>query len=170
MFNLMDKKKIAILCKLFLLNLPYASNFLLCCTYFLGIKDLFNVEYICYVPGVFGKCPQWQSIFPHEHGGEVWQAFLLVTGGYPLLETFKEELGGMEHQGIRISCNIKSYCINSKFTATFQSELLRPIPLNQTSDVHRGSTLLKLHYVTLMSQKPCQHNNKCDCSKTNGYK
>ena len=24
--------------------------------------------------------------------------------------------------------------------------------------------------VMLTSQKPCQHNNKCDCSKTNGYK
>ena len=23
--------------------------------------------------------------------------------------------------------------------------------------------------VTLMSQKPCQHDNKCDCSETNGY-
>ena len=24
--------------------------------------------------------------------------------------------------------------------------------------------------VTLTYQKPCQHDNKCDCSKTNGYK
>ena len=29
---------------------------------------------------------------------------------------------------------------------------------------------LTLHNVTLTSQKPCKHNNKCDCSKTNGYK
>ena len=65
------------------------------------------MEYICNMPGVLGKCPQWQSIFPHEHGGEIGQAFLLVTGGYPLLETFEEELGSMEHQWIRISCNIK---------------------------------------------------------------
>ena len=23
--------------------------------------------------------------------------------------------------------------------------------------------------MTLMSQEPCQHNNKCDCRETNGY-
>ena len=39
-------------------------------------------------------------------------------------------------------------------------------PWNQTSDVHRVSTLisdnvtLKLHNVTLTSKKPCQYNNK----------
>ena len=27
---------------------------------------------------------------------------------------------------------------------------------------------LTLHNVILTSQKLCQHNNKCDCSKTNG--
>ena len=130
------------------------------------------MEYICNVPGVFGKCPQWQSIFPHEHGGEVWQAFLLVTGGYPLLETFKEELGSMEHQWIRISCNIKSYCINSKYTATFQLELPQPIPWNFvesdlrcTSRIYFDYMILMLHSVMLTSQKPCQHKTKCDCSK-----
>ena len=29
---------------------------------------------------------------------------------------------------------------------------------------------LTLDNVTLTSQKPSQHNNKCECSKTNGYK
>ena len=32
------------------------------------------------------------------------------------------------------------------------------------------NVMLTLHNVTLSSQKPCQHNNKCDCSKTNSYK
>ena len=32
------------------------------------------------------------------------------------------------------------------------------------------NVMLTLHNVTLISQKQCQHNNKCDCSKTNGYK
>ena len=27
---------------------------------------------------------------------------------------------------------------------------------------------LTLYYVKLRSQKPCLHNNRCDCSKTNG--
>ena len=39
----------------------------------------------------------------------------------------------------------------------YQSELPRPILWNQTSDVHR--------HVTLASQKPCKHNDKCDCRK-----
>ena len=50
----------------------------------------------------------------------------------------------------------------------------RRIPWNQTSDVYRGSTLktctLTLHIMRLIPKKPCQHNNKCDCSKTNGCK
>ena len=29
---------------------------------------------------------------------------------------------------------------------------------------------LTLHDVTLRSEKPCQHNNKCDCTKTMDYK
>ena len=45
----------------------------------------------------------------------------------------------------------------------------REIPCNQTADEHRGSTLT-LHNETITSQKPCQHNKRCDCSKTNGYK
>ena len=50
-------------------------------------------------------------------------------------------------------------------------ELPRPIPWNQTSNVHQGTTMyfdnvmLTLHNVILTSQKPCQHNNKCNCSK-----
>ena len=31
-----------------------------------------------------------------------------------------------------------------------------------------GNVTLTLYYVTLMSQKQCLHNNKSDCSKTNG--
>ena len=35
-------------------------------------------------------------------------------------------------------------------------------PWNQTLDVLR----ICFHNMTLTSHKPCQHNNKCDCSKT----
>ena len=28
---------------------------------------------------------------------------------------------------------------------------------------------LTLHNMMLTSQKPCQHNNKCNCSKTSGF-
>ena len=52
---------------------------------------------------------------------------------------------------------------------SYQSELPRPIPWNQTSYVtsriYFDNVTLTLHNVTLASQKPCQHNNKCDCSK-----
>ena len=57
-----------------------------------------------------------------------------------------------------------------------KSELRRPITWNSvesdlgcTSMIYFDNVTLTLHNVTLMSQKPCQHNNKCDCSKTNGY-
>ena len=46
-----------------------------------------------------------------------------------------------------------------------QSELPQSIPW-----IYFDNVILMLHNVTLTSQKPCQHNNKCDCSKTNGYK
>ena len=58
-----------------------------------------------------------------------------------------------------------------------QSELPRPIPWNSvgsdlgcTSRIYFDNVTLALFYVTLTSQKTCQHNNKRDCSKTNGYK
>ena len=36
---------------------------------------------------------------------------------------------------------------------------------------HAGdNVMLTFNNVTLTSQKPCLHNNKCECSKTNGYK
>ena len=55
-----------------------------------------------------------------------------------------------------------------------QSELLRSIPLNQTSDVYTSriyfeKVTLTLHNLTLMSQKPYHYNNKFDCSETNGF-
>ena len=64
------------------------------------------------------------------------------------------------------------------FLGRTQSELLQPIPRNSVKLDH-GCTLriyidnagdnvtLMLYNVTLTSQKPCKHNNKCDCSKTN---
>ena len=60
----------------------------------------------------------------------------------------------------------------SVFTAV-KSELPRPIPCNQTSNEHRGvyfdSVTLTSYNVMLTSQKPCQYNDKFDCSETNGY-
>ena len=60
-----------------------------------------------------------------------------------------------------------------------QSELSRPIPPNTVESDHRcisriyfdnadDNVTLTLYNVTLTSQKPCLHNNKCNCSKTNG--
>ena len=59
-------------------------------------------------------------------------------------------------------------------------ELPLPIPSNSlesdlgcTLRLFFDDVMLTLHdvtVVTLMSHKSCQHNNKCDCSKTNGYK
>ena len=48
----------------------------------------------------------------------------------------------------------------------------RGIPVNQTSDVHRGSTLITWRYITWRWRyiMPCQHNSKCDYSKINGFK
>ena len=42
--------------------------------------------------------------------------------------------------------------------------------LGCTLRIYFDNVTLMLHNVTLTSQKPCQHKNKCDCSKTNGYK
>ena len=53
------------------------------------------------------------------------------------------------------------------------SELTRPNPWNSAeSDLGCTSRIymyfvnatLTLHNVTLTSQKPCEHNNKCDCA------
>ena len=59
----------------------------------------------------------------------------------------------------------------------FKSELLWPIPWNSmesdlgcTLRIYFDNVTLSSHNVTLTSQKPCQHNNKCDCSKTKCYK
>ena len=60
-----------------------------------------------------------------------------------------------------------------------QSELPRPIPRNSVESDHGctssiyfdnagDNVTLTLHNITLTSQKPCLHNNRCDCSKTNG--
>ena len=42
--------------------------------------------------------------------------------------------------------------------------------LGCTSRIHFVHVTLALYKVTLTAQKPWQHNNKCDCSKINGYK
>ena len=68
--------------------------------------------------------------------------------------------------------------LKSKYTyEQEQSDLPRPIPWNSvesdlgcTSRIYFDNVTLTLHNVTLASQKPCQHNNKCDRSKTNGLK
>ena len=60
-----------------------------------------------------------------------------------------------------------------------QSELPRSIPRNSVESDHGCTSrvyfdnpgdnmTLTLYNVTLTSRKPCFHNNKCDCSKTNG--
>ena len=42
--------------------------------------------------------------------------------------------------------------------------------LRQFRGIYFDNVMLTLHNVTLTSKKPCQHNNKCDCRKTNGYR
>ena len=42
--------------------------------------------------------------------------------------------------------------------------------LECTSRIYFDYVALTLHNVPLTSRKPCQYNNKCDCSKTNGHK
>ena len=60
-----------------------------------------------------------------------------------------------------------------------QSDLPRPIQRNSVEsdngcisriyfDNAGDNVTLTLYNVTLTSQKPCLHNNKCDCSKTIG--
>ena len=56
-----------------------------------------------------------------------------------------------------------------------QSELHRPSPWNSVESglgcilrIYLDKVTLTLHNIMLMSQKPCQHNNKCEYSKTNG--
>ena len=69
---------------------------------------------------------------------------------------------------------IYKYCIlPNKPTYNPQSELPRPISWNSvesdlgcTLRIYFDNVTQMLHNVT---QKPCQHNNNCDCSKTNGY-
>ena len=41
--------------------------------------------------------------------------------------------------------------------------------LRCTSRIYIDNVTLTLHNLTPTSQKPYQHNNKCDCRKTNGY-
>ena len=40
--------------------------------------------------------------------------------------------------------------------------------LGCTLGIYFDNMTMTLHNVTLASQRPCQLNNKCDCSKTNG--
>ena len=57
-----------------------------------------------------------------------------------------------------------------KVSSTLQSDLPQPTLWNSVES-NLGCTLrVYFDNVTLTSHKPCQHNNKCDCSKTNGYK
>ena len=60
-----------------------------------------------------------------------------------------------------------------------QSKLSRPIPQKSVERDHGCTSMiyfdnagdnvtLTLYRVTMTSQKPCLHNNKFDCSKTNG--
>ena len=62
-----------------------------------------------------------------------------------------------------------------------QSVVPRPIQPNSEESDHgctsriyfdkAGDNMtLTLYNVALTSRKPCYHNNKCDCSKTNGLK
>ena len=43
-------------------------------------------------------------------------------------------------------------------------------PRRCTSRIYSDNVTMTLHNVTLTSHKTFQHNNKFDCSKTNGYK
>ena len=68
-----------------------------------------------------------------------------------------------------------NFCLEPSSIYIHQSELSQPIPWNPvesdlrcTSRIYFDNMTLTSHNVMLTSQKPCQHNNKCDCSKTNG--
>ena len=50
-----------------------------------------------------------------------------------------------QHEEMRVIAIVKNQMVRGAlfiFTVSFQSELHQPIPWNQTSDVHRGSTLI----------------------------
>ena len=61
-----------------------------------------------------------------------------------------------------------------------QSELPQPIPRNSMESDHGctsriyfdnadDNVTLTLYNVMLTSHNSCEHNNKCDCNKTNGF-
>ena len=66
-------------------------------TYILGVKYLFDMQYVSDVPGILGEGAQRQSVFTHEARGRVGQAALLVARGDTMLQTVKELLRCMEH-------------------------------------------------------------------------
>ena len=103
-------------------------------------------------------------------------AYILVQSKVllPLLQTVLTQFRLLLRNSlikVHIVCNI---CYQSTQTDDNQNCLsqFRQIPWKQTTDVLRGSTLITQvitwcwrKNMTLTSQKPCWHNNKCDCSK-----
>ena len=50
-----------------------------------------------------------------------------------------------------------------------QSAAIGTTSANSVESDPGSTSMVYFVEVTLTSQKPCQHNNKCDCSKTNGH-
>ena len=78
-------------------------------------------------------------------------------------------------------CPLEKYSLNmhNQHSSVFRGLILWFILLNSVVSDHGctssiyfdnacDNVTLRLYNVTLTSQKPYQHNNKCDCSKTNG--
>ena len=58
--------------------------------------------------------------------------------------------------------------VNRNCLVQFREISVEP-DLGCTSRIYFDNVTLTLHNLTLTSQKPCQYNNKFDCSETNGY-
>ena len=75
-----------------------------------------------------------------------------------------------QYQGI-INCKHTNWPFNTWVCAgLMQLEMPQPVLWNSLESDLECTLKTYFDNMILTSQKPCQHNNKCDCSKTNGFK
>ena len=101
---------------------------------------------------------------------------ILFASPLKALYTFKNEHFHQTKRSASGGCINKSYTRST--SSCFSDYWVNRNCLSNSVKSDRGCTsriffdnvTLMLHNVTLTSQKPCQHNNKCDCSKNSRKK
>ena len=113
-----------------------------------------------YISTLCSMCHMWWSLV--TYGIQWFSSFIFSRSTSRLISSLLCQF--------HFTSYIFVFSIVHSITCWCQSELPRPSPWSSVESDLGCALWIYFDNVTLTSQKPYQHNNKCESSKTNGYK